>query len=160
MVQQLSAVLVLALVPGLRAMEQAPDPNLEGAVEAAFRQQLELWLTPDARKANTVVCLALEPSVSGQGVSADQLTRFGGEDAVRRGADCSLRGGAAVERSSGRPAVLVTATGLERIAPDEVWVTLRYYSSAHSNGSRQYRVVREGARWVSLGPIIRGLPLE
>lgn len=159
MARLLPAVSGLVLALGAAGAQAASDPRTDGAIEAAFRQQLALWLTADARKANTVVCLAVEQTELAQSATDAYLKRFR-EHAVRRAADCEAWGSGAVERSSGHPAVLVTAAGIEWIASDEAWVTIRHYRSQHSNGSQQYRVVREATRWACLGPMVRGLPAE
>jgi hypothetical protein len=134
----------------------AADREMERVVEAAFRQQLGYWLGSDARSAGTVVCLAVDehtlPLEHGRLAYPD-------DTAVRDGSACETRADGAVERSTGYPAVLVTALDVEWIAPDEAWVTVRHYRSQHSSGERSYRVVRDGRQWVSLGPIVKALPL-
>ena len=76
---------------------------------------------------------------------------------MRRGVDCENRAGSVVERTTGRPAVLITVGAITWAAPDEAWVTVGYYRKL-SSGSQQYRVVKEQARWICLGPIVRLSP--
>ncbi len=125
-------------------------------VEAAFRQQLSYWLSGGARSAGTVVCFAVDEAVLQ--LHPGILARFP-DTAARDGRECEARADGAIERATGHPAVLVTVLQVDWIARDEAWVTIRHYRSQHSSGSQPYRVVREGAQWVSLGPIVEALPL-
>jgi hypothetical protein len=134
----------------------APDREMERVVEAAFRQQLAYWLGGDARSAGTVVCLAVD---QGTLPLQQRSVAYPHHTAVRDGSACEARADGAVERSTGYPAVLVTALDVEWIAPDEAWVTIRHYRSQYSSGAQPYRVVRDGGQWVSLGPIMKALPL-
>jgi hypothetical protein len=134
----------------------APPRDTERVVEAAFRQQLSYWLSGDARSAGTVVCFAVDQGLLQ--LQRGNLARLT-DAAVRDGSECEARADGAIERSTGHPAVLVTALEVEWIASDEAWVTIRHYRSEHSSGSQPYRVVREGERCVSLGPIVKALPL-
>jgi hypothetical protein len=149
----IAAALASAACHGTTAEPRETEP----VVEAAFRQQSSYWLSGDARDAGTVVCFAVDQRSLRLRRSlahpADAAARDGD------GSECEARPGGAIERSTGHPAVLVTALEVEWIAPDEAWVTIRHYRSEHSSGSQAYRVVRDGERWVSLGPIVKALPL-
>jgi hypothetical protein len=126
---------------------------------AVFRQQLAFWLDEPTRGSKTVVCLAIEDGGVRRSVTKEYLKRFPGEPAVRTGDDCDERASGAVERGTGRPAVLVAAGDIAWKSPDEAWVTTRHYRSAVISGERTQRVVREEIRWVCLGQIIKDMPL-
>jgi hypothetical protein len=156
MAGQLPFLIAVALAATACHSATAPARETEAVVEAAFRQQLSYWLTGDARGAGTVVCFAVD-----QGLLHLQQRHVArpSDAAARDGSECEARADGAIERSTDHPAVLITALEVEWIASDEAWVTIRHYRSEHSSGSQPYRVVREGAQWVSLGPIVKALPL-
>lgn len=147
-----------AVIAGTSGAQTVVDPRAEEIVEAAFRQQISFWLTEDARKVDTVICLAIEQAGVAHSVPKTYLQRFRGEAGLRRSAECEARAGGAVERATGRPAILVAAGDVTWIAPDEAWVSVRHYRSRLSSGRQQYRVVREQARWICLGPIMKLSP--
>jgi len=153
MARSFRIAIAVALAAGGCYGATAPAREPGVVVEAAFRQQLAYWLTGDARSVGTVVCFAAADSLQLRGTErlSDANARDGGE--------CEARPGGAIERATGHPAVLVTALEIEWIAADEAWVTIRHYRSQHSTGSQPYRVVHDGTKWVSLGPIVKALPL-
>ena len=126
---------------------------------AAFRQQVNFWLDEHSRGSKTVVCLAIEEGGVRRAVTKEYLKRFPGEPAVRTGDDCDERESGAVERGTGRPAVLVAAGDVAWKSADEAWVTIRHYRSAIISGVRTQRVVREETGWVCLGQVIKDMPL-
>jgi hypothetical protein len=146
-----------ALLAWTSDAQPVADAKAEEVVEAAFRQQLSSWLTDDARTAGTVVCLAVEQAGVSHSVPRDYLRRFH-EPSVRRATECEGRASGAVERTTGRPAVLLTAGSISWRGPDEAWVTLRHFRSQHSTAAQQYRVVKELARWICLGQILKMSP--
>lgn len=139
------------------AAQPASDLRTEQVVDAALRQQIAFWLTADARRTGTVVCVSVEQGGVARSASKGDLDRFR-ETAVRPGADCEVRAGGAVERSSGRPAVLLTIGAVSWRGPDEAVVTVRYFRSRLSSSSQELRVVKEQERWLCLGPIVRMSP--
>lgn len=158
MTRRAASVLVLwPLLAWTSRAQPVPDPKAEEVIEAAFRQQVSFWLTEDARKVGTVLCLAVEQAGVSHSVPREYLRRFH-EPAVRRAAECEGRAGGAVERVTGRPAVLLTVGGVTWQGADEAWVTVRHYRSQLSTASQQYRVVREQARWICLGQILKMSP--
>jgi hypothetical protein len=126
---------------------------------AVFRQQVAFWLDEPSRGSKTVVCLAIEDGGGRRSVTKEYLKHFPGELAVRTGDDCDERASGAVERGTGRPAVVVAAGDLAWKSPDEAWVTIRHYRSAIISGVRTQRVVREETGWVCLGQVIKDMPL-
>lgn len=147
-----------ALLASTTGAQPVMDARADEVVLAAFRQQIGYWLSEDARKADTVVCLAIEQAGVAHSVPKSYLERFRGQPELRRGAECEARPRGAVERATGRPAILLAAGEVQWIAPDEAWVSVRHYRSALSSGRQQYRVVREQARWICLGPILKLSP--
>ncbi len=148
------ALTVTTLVADTAGAQPVLDPQAEEVIEAAFRQQIGFWLTEDARRAGTLICLAIEQAGESHSVTPDYLKRFRGRPELRRGAECEARKNGAVERATGKPAVLVTVGGIKWITPDEAWVNVRHYRSQLSSGAQPFRVVRELSRWVCLGPIL------
>ncbi len=151
-------LMVLAAAAGLSSA-RAHDRALEDDVfEAVFHQQITELLDPATRARGVVLCLAVDPGGAPQSVGKDLVERLKDETAVRRAAECEVASGRAREIATGRPAILVTAGPIEPVAADEVWVTvIQRWSRVHSC-KREYRVVRDPARWISLGPIFRGSP--
>jgi hypothetical protein len=135
------------------------DPRVEDVRLAVFQQQVGFWLDEQARQAGTVACLAIEDGGVRRSVPKDYLDRFPERDPVRTSDECEERASGAVERGTGRPAVLVTVGKVEWKSPGEAWVTTRHYRSALASGVRIQRVVREDTRWVCLGQIIKDTPL-
>ncbi len=138
----------------------AKDRAEEAAVfEATLRQQIEEYLDDEARAARTVICLGINPGEAPQSPSREFMARFRGEGAARRLTECDPRPTGAVEATTQRPAVIVTAGPVEWRAPDEAWVTVSYFRSRSQSGLRRYRVVREPTGWVSLGQILLDGPV-
>jgi len=106
-----------------------------------------------------VLCLAIDPGGAPQSPSREFMARLASEPSVRRAAECDPRPGGAVEATTRRPAIIVTAGPIEWIAEDEAWVTVSFFMSARRSALRRYRVVREREGWVSLGPILLDGPL-
>jgi len=121
---------------------------------AVFRQQVREHLDPTEKARRTVVCLAIDPGRAPQSPSRELMARLANEPSVRRAAECDARPEGAVEATTRRPAIIVTAGPIEWVADDEAWVAVAYYRSASQSARRRYRVVREREGWVSLGPIL------
>ena len=126
-------IAVALAAPACRGATAPPARETERVVEAAFRQQLSYWLSGDSRSTGTVVCFAVDQGLLQ--LQRGNLARLA-DAAVRDGSECEARADGAIERSTGRPAVLVTALEVEWIASDEAWVTIRHYRSEHSSGSQ------------------------
>ena len=135
------------------------DSRVDDVRLAVFQQQVGFWLDAQAREARTVACLAIEDAGVRRSVARDYLERFPKRDPVRMSDECEERASGAVERGTGRPAVLVTVGKVEWKSAGEAWVTTRHYRSALASGERIQRVVREDTRWVCLGQIIKDTPL-
>jgi len=151
-------VVILVLLLGVRVA--GAEPDREGAVfEAVFRQQIAEHLDETERARGTVLCLSIDPGGAPQSPSRELMRRFWREPSVRRAAECDTRPSGAIEATTFRPAIIVTAGPVEWIDDDEAWVAVAYFRSARQSAHRRYRVVREQQGWVSLGPIILDTPL-
>jgi hypothetical protein len=126
----------------------------EAVLEAVVRQQVREHLDATERARGTVVCIAVDPGGAAQSPSRELMARLKGEPALRRAAECDPRPSGAVEATTLRPAIIVTAGPVEWVADDEAWVDVSYFRSARLSAHRRYRVVRERDGWVSLGPIL------
>jgi hypothetical protein len=157
------AVCSLGLAPpsgvAARAGERGDLAREAAVFEAAFRQQIEEHLDATARAERTVLCLAIDPGGAPQSPSRELMARLAREPAVRRAAECDRRPEGAVEATTRRPAIIVTAGPIEWVAEDEAWVAVSFFRSARRSAQRRYRVVRERDGWVSLGPILMDGPL-
>lgn len=150
----------LAVVACLPLTRPAGADERETAVlVAAFRQQIREHLDPTEKARRTVLCLAIDPGGAPQSPSRELMARLAGEPSVRRAAECDARPEGAVEATTRRPAIVVTAGPIEWVADDEAWVMVSYFRSARQSAHRRYRVVREREGWVSLGPILLDGPL-
>ena len=87
------------------------------------------------------------------------MARLAGGPSVRRAAECDPRPQGAVEATTRRPAIIVTAGPIEWVGEDEAWVVVSYFRSATQSARRRYRVVHERDGWVSLGPILLDGPM-
>jgi len=148
----ISGAIVAALV-GPVAATAAPDREA-AVLEAAFRQQIEEHLDPAERARGTVLCLAIDPGGAPQSPSPALMLRLSGRGRVRRAAECDPRPGGAVEAQTLRRAIIVTVGPIDWLAEDEARVAVFIFESARVSAHRTYRVVKEGSRWVSLGPVI------
>jgi hypothetical protein len=138
------------------AGEDADRAREASVLEAVFRQQLREHLDATERARGTVVCVAVDPGGAAQSPSREFMARLAGERSVRRAAECDARPSGAVEATTLRPAIIVTAGPIDWIADDEAWVAVSYFRSARWSALRRYRVVREREGWVSLGILLDG----
>jgi hypothetical protein len=133
----------------------ADDREKETAVfVAVFQQQVREHLDATEKARRTVVCVAIDPGGAPQSPGPELMARLANEPSVRRAAECDARPEGAVEATTRRPAIIVTAGPIEWVADDEAWVAVAYHRSASQSARRRYRVVREREGWVSLGPIL------
>ena len=130
------------------------DERETAVLVAVFRQQTREHLDATEKARRTVLCLAIDPGGAPQSPSRELMARLADEPSVRKAAECDARPEGAVEATTRRPAIIVTAGPIEWVADDEAWVTVSFYRSASQSAQRRYRVVREREGWVSLGPIL------
>ena len=91
---------------------------------AVFQQQVREHLDATEKARRTVVCLAIDPGGAPQSPSRDLMARMASEPSVRKAAECDARPEGAVEATTRRPAVIVTAGPIEWVADDEAWATV------------------------------------
>jgi hypothetical protein len=144
----------LSCLPGGPAAGTDEREREAAVLVAVFRQQVQEHLDATERARRTVLCLAIDPGGAPQSPSREFMARLASEPAVRRAAECDARPEGAVEATSLRPAIIVTAGPIDWVADDEAWVTVSFFRSARHSAHRRYRVVREREGWVSLGPIL------
>jgi hypothetical protein len=151
-----SVAVALAVLAGLASVGSgADDREREAAVfVAVFRQQVQEHMDATEKARHTVLCLAIDPGGAAQSPSREFMARLADEPSVRRAAECDPRPEGAVEATTRRPAIIVTAGPIDWVAEDEAWVVVSYYRSAIQSARRRYRVVHERDGWVSLGPIL------
>jgi hypothetical protein len=149
---------ILSCLPGGHAAGTDEREREATVLVAVFRQQFAEHLDPTERARLTVLCLAIDPGGAPQSPSREFMARLASEPAARRAAECDPRPEGAVEATTLRPAIIVTAGPIEWVADDEAWVTVSYFRDARQSAQRRYRVVREREEWVSLGPILLGGP--
>jgi hypothetical protein len=143
MLKRLASGIGLVAVAALGAAAPAcRNAHVDALRIAVFRQQAAFWLDKYS-PSQTVVCLSIEDGGVRRSVSKEYLGHFPSEAAVRTGDACDEQASGAVERGTGRPAVLVAVGAI-------AW---------QSSGVRTQRVVREKTGWVCLGQIIKDTPL-
>ena len=121
---------------------------------AVFQQQIREHLDMTERARGTVLCIAIDPGGAPQSPDRQFMARLASEPSIRLAAECDARPKGAVEATTRRPAIIVTAGPIQWRAPDEAWVTVSYFRSARASALRRYRVVQEQDSWVSLGQIL------
>lgn len=152
----MAALAVMGLAGALRAGSAPAD--IDDIRLVVFRQQVAFWLGGHARESSTVVCLSVEERGARRSVTREYLKHFVGEAAVRVQDDCEERASGAVERRTGRPAVLVSVGRVSWQSADEAWVETRHFRSGVISGVRTQRVVRDKAGWTCLGQVIKDGP--
>jgi hypothetical protein len=154
-----ATVAALCLVPAARI--DAADTAEEAAVfVATIRQQVEEQLDAAERARGAILCVGIDPGSAPQSPNRELMARLGNVKFLRRLTECDPRPKGAVESSTLRPAIIVTAGPIEWKAVDEAWVTVRYFRTRSRSAVRVYRVVREREGWVSLGPILLDGPAQ
>jgi hypothetical protein len=78
---------------------------------------------------------------------------------IRSAEACATVEGDVYLAGSRVPAALLTSGPIRWIAADEVEVAGGFARTKSSTSRPTYRVVRDGGRWVCLGPIVTGVPL-
>jgi hypothetical protein len=157
-VRGIAGLVLLVTVGSHAAAAGAYDRRVDDVAEAVFRQQLSLWLEGAGGYRETVLCLAIERGSVAESVSREFLQRFKDQAAVRAQEDCEGRKDGAIERATGRPAILVTVGAMKWLDTDEAQVTVNHFRSQLVSGTRSYRVVWERSRWICLGQVIDVAP--
>lgn len=126
--------------------------------QAVFRQQVSYWLAGHARESGVVVCLGVRDGNTVRGVEAAVLNNVGERSSTRSAQECQTLPGGAVERSTSRPAIVVTVGGVVWRGRGEALVEVEHFRSATVSGRRKYRVVRQGDVWTCLGQVVDMTP--
>ena len=140
------------------AATAAASRQMDDVAEAVFRQQMTLWVEGSAGDSQTVLCLAIERDNVAEGVSREFLQRFKTHGTLRSRGECEVRKDGAIERTTGRPAIVITVGAMKWLSADEADVTVHHFRSQRISGTRVYRVVRERSRWICLGQVIEMAP--
>jgi hypothetical protein len=149
----------LALSLGSSGCSTAISARQTAAVrQAVFNQQISYWLAEHARESGVVVCLGTSEDGRTKGVDASVLAELGDRAATRSAEECVASPAGAIERSTSRPAVIITVAGVTWRSRDEAVVEVEHFRSATMSGRRKYRVVREAGAWVCLGPVVEMTP--
>ena len=150
--------LLIATAVSADGAAAASNRTVDDVAEAVFRQQMSLWLEGSTGDSQTVLCLAIERDSLPEAVSREFLQRFKIQGRLRSRGECDGRKEGAIERTTGRPAILVTVGAMKWLSGDEAEVTVHHFRSQRISGTRSYRVVRERSRWICLGQIIEIAP--
>jgi hypothetical protein len=157
-VRAITGFMLLATAVWASGAAAASNRTTDDVAEAVFRQQMSLWLEGSAGDSKAVLCLAIERDRVPEGVSREFLQRFKTQGALRSRGECDARKEGAIERTTGRPAILVTVGAMKWLSGDEAEVTVHHFRSQRISATRSYRVVRERSRWICLGQIIDMAP--
>jgi hypothetical protein len=145
-----AGALVLA---GAGVAVESPDDETE-AFAAALHADIRFVLKGIPSEQQPVICLSIDPGDARQSVTREFVARF--QKAARRvvrGAECEVRKEGVVEVATGEAAVLLVAGPIDRVAEDEALVPVAQVKRPSQTWRREYRVVREAERWISLGPV-------
>ena len=141
------------------AMACGPPPAAEGDVAplihaAVLRYEVKQFMSGE----RLPTCIRI------QGHAGEILARV--RDAlnqslpdIRSAEACAIVEGDVYLAGSRVPAALLTSGPIRWIAADEVEVAGGFARTRSSTSRPTYRVVREGRRWVCLGPVMTGIPL-
>jgi hypothetical protein len=148
-------VLALATLLITASGHAAPTAAPAGSeVEAVYAAALG-FAAEQLLEGETAVCVAL----AGKDPSDAFLKRIEHAGPLRKGSDCETSAEGAKLRATGQPALWLATHSIDPVSADEIWVEVRFVRSGVKRGIRQYRVVRKSASWVTLGQVIKGIPL-
>jgi hypothetical protein len=150
---------LLGLLGAGRARAERGVAEIEAVQVAVLQKQVTFWLDDHARASKMVVCLSIDDGGTRRSLPKEYLSKLPDDEAVRVSDQCEERAAGAVERTTLRPAVLVSVGEMSWRSENEVWVTTRHYRSGLISGLRTQRVVREPLGWVCLGQIIKDGPV-
>ena len=112
MIRRLVCALVISAVPCVALA--GPPATAELARESAvflavFQQQIREHLDVTERARGTVLCIAIDPGGAPQSPDRQFMARLASEPSIRLAAECDARPKGAVEATTRRPAIIVTA---------------------------------------------------
>jgi hypothetical protein len=123
-------------------------------MEAVYAAALG-FATEQLLEGETAVCVAL----AGKDPSDAFLKRIEHARPLRTSSDCETSAEGARLRATRKPALWLGTHSMDPVSADEIWVEVRFVRSGIQRGIRQYRVVRKSTSWVTLGQVIKGIPL-
>jgi len=147
---------LVALVAGLSCSRPpAPEGDAASLVHAAvLRYEAKQFLPEDGLP----TCVAIHGSPDGMDARVREAlhpTLPG----LRSAEACAVVDGEVYLACSRVPAALLTSGPIRWIADDEAEVRGGFTRTRSSSLRPLYRVVRDGGRWVCLGPVVTGVPL-
>jgi hypothetical protein len=133
----------------------APDGDAASLVHAAvLRYEAKQFLSED----HLPTCVAIQGSPDGTDARVrDALHPM--LPNIRFAEACAVVDGDVYLAGSRVPAALLTSGPIRWIADDEAEVRGGFTRTRSSSHRPLYRVVRDGGRWVCLGPVVTGMPL-
>ena len=154
----ITAGVVAAVTAGLGcARSPAPPATSDDSAPlvhaAVIRYQAKQFLSEE----RLPLCVAIQGSAGVEARVRDALQPTVPD--VRSAEACVIVDGDVYLAGSRVPAVLLTSGPIRWIAEDEAEVRGGFTRTRSSSQRPVYRVVRDGGRWVCLGPVVTGVPL-
>ena len=152
----ITAGVVAAVTAGLacgRSPAPSPDDSAPLVHAAVIRYQAKQFLADE----RVPLCVAIQ-GAGGTDARVRDALRPTVPD-VRSAEACVIVDGDVYLAGSRVPAVLLTSGPIRWIAEDEAEVRGGFTRTRSSSQRPVYRVVRDGGRWVCLGPVVTGVPL-
>lgn len=133
----------------------APEGDAVSQIHAAvLRYEAKQFLSED----RLPTCVAIQGSPDGTDARVHEALHPTLPD-IRSAEACTIVDGEVYLAGSREPAALLTSGPIRWIADDEAEVAGGFTRSRSSSRRPLYRVVRDGGRWVCLGPVVTGMPL-
>ena len=133
----------------------APEGDATSLVHAAvIRYEARQFLSEE----RLPTCVAIHGSSDRLDARVREALQPGMPD-IRSADACAIVDGEVYLAGSRVPAALLTSGPIRWIADDEAEVTGGFTRTRSSTRRPVYRVVRDGGRWVCLGPVVTGVPL-
>ena len=133
----------------------APEGDVASQVHAAVLRYEAKQLMPEE---SLPACIAIHGATGGIVASLREALHVSLPD-VRPAEACAIVDGEVFLAGSRVPAALLSSGPIRWIADDEAQVTGGFARTRWSTVRSTYRVVRDGGRWVCLGPVVTGVPL-
>ena len=149
----------MILVAVAAAMACGPPPAPEGDVAplihaAVLRYEAKQFISGE----RLPICVRIHGQAGEIGAAVRDALHQSLPD-IRSAEACAIVEGDVYLAGSRVPAALLTSGPIRWIAADEVEVAGGFARTRSSTSRPTYRVVRDGGRWVCLGPVVTGVPL-
>jgi hypothetical protein len=147
---------LVALAAGLACRRPpAPERDVASLVHAAvLRYEARQFLLEE----RLPTCVAIRGSPEGMEARVREALHPTLPD-LQSAEACAIVDGEVYLVGSRVPAALLTSGPIRWVADDEAEVTGGFTRTRSSTSRPVYRVVRDGGRWVCLGPVVTGMPL-